>query len=548
MTEHQATPEPAPARSPAADPVEALASPSATSEAHGPLAAFLRRGLNALVFAVLALLFIGGHHVGWKLPRASELFHRATAEQEDWCSEHFVPESQCVECNEELLPRQRDFGYCDKHGVEQCVIDHPELAQLAGAPHLPQYDTVRAIGLLARPANPREEGHHAQRVQVASLEAAAKAGINVAPVEERRMRDTISANGEVTFDPTRVAHLSPRVAGTVTAVFKSTNDPVEAGETLALVDAAQVGQAKAQLLDALVKLQLKRTTYSRFKDHAGALPAMTVTEAEAALQEAEVAFVSARQGLVNLGFELPERIETLRAAEVAEQIRFLGIPADFVSRLPAGTKTANLIPLRTPYAGVIISSDVVAGEVVDSNKLLFTVADPRALWLHLSVREEDAHSISLGQPVEFRTEDGTQAVRGTVSRVSPAIDERTRALKVYVTLSDGQQNLQNLRDKPFGTARIILRVEPHAIVVPQEAVQSGPAGQFVFVRDKNFLQTGTPKIFYARQVRTGARDDKFVELLAGALPGEVVATQGSPVLLAQLLRSNLGEGCGCHKR
>jgi len=51
-----------------------------------------------------------------------------------------------------------------------------------------------------------------------------------------------------------------------------------------------------------------------------------------------------------------------------------------------------------------------------------------------------------------------------------------------------------------------------------------------------------------RQVRIGARDDRYVELLAGVLPGEVVATKGSPALLAQLLRSSLGAGCGCHER
>jgi membrane fusion protein, heavy metal efflux system len=536
MSDKEAQPEPA----------EHVVATSAArpQDLRGSLAAFSRRGLNAGVFALLAVVFLGGHHFGWKLPRASELFHGAAAESDDWCPEHFVPESQCVECNEGLLPRQKDFGYCDKHGVEQCVIDHPELAQFDGTPRLPQYDTAQALSLLARPENQRDESGHSRRVQVASLEAANKAGISVAAVQERQMRDMISANGEVTFDPTRVAHLSPRVAGTVAAVFKTVNDSVEAGEVLALVDAAQVGQAKAQLLNALVKLQLRRTTYARFKDHAGALPAMSLTEAEAALQEAEVAFVSARQGLVNLGFELPEKTDLSRAAQLAEEIRFLGIPAEYVARLPVGTKTANLLPLRTPYAGVIVSSDVVAGEVVDSNKLLFTVADPRAVWLQLNVREEDAHAVLLGLPVEFRTDDGVQVVRGTVNRVSPAIDERTRALKVFVAVSDSQPHL---RDKTFGTARIILRVEPHAIVVPREAVQSAPGGQFVFVRDKDFLADGTPKVFYARQVRTGARDDKFVELLAGALPGEFVATQGSPVLLAQLLRSNLGAGCGCHQ-
>jgi cobalt-zinc-cadmium efflux system membrane fusion protein len=69
----------------------------------------------------------------------------------------------------------------------------------------------------------------------------------------------------------------------------------------------------------------------------------------------------------------------------------------------------------------------------------------------------------------------------------------------------------------------------------------------VFIRDKNFMQKDSLKLFHVRQVRLGAGDDKHVELLAGALPGEVVATKGSPVLLAQLLRSNLGAGCGCHE-
>src|SRR5580704_10035662 len=419
------------------DPANGDSAANAT-QPQGRLATFARRGLNVLVFGLLAVIFLGGHHLGWALPRASDLFHRAAAEVDDWCPEHFVPESQCVECNENLFPKQKDFGYCDRHGVEQCVIDHPELAQFAGEPRLPRYDTVQAISVLARPENPRVDGVHSRRVQVASLEAATKAGISVASVRERQMSDIVSANGEVVFDPTRVAHLSPRVAGTVAAVFKTTNDSVEPGEVLALVDAAQVGQAKAQLLNALVKLQLRRTTYARFKGHAEALPAMTLTEAEAALQEAEVAFVSARQALVNLGFELPEKIDSGRAAQLAEEIRFLGIPANCVARLPIGTKTANLLPLRTPYAGVIVSSDVVAGEVVDPTKLLFTVADPRAVWLQLSVREEDAHAVAAGLPVEFRTDDGTQLVRGIVSRMSPGIDERTRALKVFASLSDSE--------------------------------------------------------------------------------------------------------------
>ena len=67
------------------------------------------------------------------------------------------------------------------------------------------------------------------------------------------MQDFIAANGELTFDPTRVAHLSTKVPGTVAVVFKAVGDKVQAGEALALVDAADVGQLKSQLLQAMVR-------------------------------------------------------------------------------------------------------------------------------------------------------------------------------------------------------------------------------------------------------------------------------------------------------
>jgi cobalt-zinc-cadmium efflux system membrane fusion protein len=50
-----------------------------------------------------------------------------------------------------------------------------------------------------------------------------------------------------------------------------------------------------------------------------------------------------------------------------------------------------------------------------------------------------------------------------------------------------------------------------------------------------------------RQVRVGAKNDTQVEILAGALPGEKIAAKGSAVLLAKLLRGQLGAGCGCHE-
>ena len=500
---------------------------------------------NLIVFTLLGGVLYLGHHTGWKLPKLSALMGTTAVTTDDWCSEHLVPESQCVECKPELFPKGKPFGFCREHGVAECVIHHSELAQTKGRPQLPKYDTTQAIRLMARPENNSRNTMHTRRVQFTSADSVTKSGIDVDVVQERPMTDAITANGELRFNPTRVAHLSARVPGTVAFVFKAIGDKVQPGDTLAIVDAALVGQAKSQLLQATVQVKLKHNAALRMRGltNTGAIAQKSLIEAEGNLQEAEVSLISARQSLTNLGFEIPSTLENADPQQIAENLRFLDIPKSLMASLPSTTSTANLIPVRAPFGGVVVASEVVAGEVVETTKSLFTVADPQTLWLTLNVPQEGAKYVQLGLKVRFRTDDESPEIIGKIAWISPSIDEQTRTLRVRVVVpnTDGK-----LRDNTFGSGQIVLREEPNAVVVPREAVQSIADAHFVFVRDKNYFDKSAPKVFHVRQVRIGAKDDQFVELLAGVLPGEVIATKGSAVLLAQLQRSNLGAGCACH--
>jgi cobalt-zinc-cadmium efflux system membrane fusion protein len=520
--------------------------PAASREA-GPsrLARFAGALPSVAVFALLAGVFYIGHRTDWSIPKYSDLFGTSARPSKDWCSEHLVPASLCVECKPELLARPTQYGFCRTHGVAECVLCHPDLAQIKGQPKLPGYDTAQALALVARRENNSQNKLHERRVQFASAAAADKVGIDVDVVHERPMKEAVSANGEILFDPSRVAHLSSRAGGTVALVFKQLGDPVAAGELLALVDAVQVGQAKSRLLQALVQSRARKIQHDRLQAAGVGVAAITVADAKAALEEAEVALISARQALVNLGLDVPEKFTQPDPEKIADELRFLGIPADIEGALPAGNRSANLIAIRSPHAGVIVAADIVPGEVVEPARVLFTVADPGRMWLTLHVRQQDARYVSLGQSVSFRSDDAAEQVSGHVAWISPDVDQRTRSVRVRVNLAnpDGR-----LRDHTFGTGEIILRQQPHAVVVPRQAVQATTDATFVFVRDRNYLSAGAPKVFYPRQVRVGARDDAYVELLAGVLPGEVVATTGSSVLLAQLLRGSLGAACGCHEQ
>ncbi len=500
---------------------------------------------SVLVLVALGGLAYFGHRTGWTVPRFSALTGKIQEEKEDWCPEHAVPESECVECNAALLPKGTEFGWCKLHGIPECPLDHPEAAQLQERPRLSEADRARAERALAsgeRPENNRKCKLHLRRIQFASKEAVEKAGIDVTPAWQALMVEAIPANGEIIYNQTRVARLSTRAPGSIWRVHKNVGDAVQEGEVLALVDAAEVGRAKAEFLQAFAQLDLRSKTWDSFQKGlaAGAVPEAKYRETETALSEARIRLLSAQQALINLGFPVAtEELKGLSEDKLALHLQFLGLPDLVLTGLDAKRTTANLLPVKAPLDGVVVARDVVTGELVDTAKPLFTIADTSRMWLTLNVRQEDAERLALGQPVHFRPDGGGQEVAGAIAWISTAVDEKTRTLKARADLDNREGRL---RANTFGAGRIVLREEKNAVVVPNEAVQWEGDCHVVFVRDKNFLREGAPKIFHVRKVRPGARDEKYTEIIAGVLPGEVVATKGSGTLRGELLKNNLGEG------
>src|SRR5262249_24265538 len=127
---------------------------------------------------------------------------------------------------------------------------------------------------------------------------------------------------------------------------------------------------------------------------------------------------------------------------------------------------------------------------------------------------------------------------GQIDWISTEADHKTRTVKVRVVLPNAGGRL---RANTFGTGRVILREEPQAIVVLNEAVHWEGDCHVVFVQDKNFFKEGGPNVFHTRTVRLGVRGEEKTEIIARVLPGEVVAAKGSAALRAELLRPNLGE-------
>lgn len=498
---------------------------------------------TVLVMIVLAGLGYYGHHHDWKLPKFSELTGHAEAKGVAWCEEHGVPEADCIACNADLMPKGKLHGWCKEHGVHECALHHPEVVQLTEAPSVSQADldrAARAIAIRPRKKNDPTCKMHLRRIQLPSKAAVDKAGIDINLVDRSRVVETVAATGEIIYDPTLVARLASRAPGTVWRVEKNIGHRVRQGEVLALVDAAEVGQTKAELLQAAVRLNLQKKTYERLRDLGTVVAGKRVLEAQTAVAEAEAAVQKVIQALVNLGMPVTyaDVLET-PADALKLKIQFLGLPSHIVADLDPARTTSNLIPVFAPRDGIVVKRDVVAGEVVDINRTLFTVADTSRMWLVLNVPLEEAKYVAIGQQVNFRADGADRTDVGRLTWMSTGVDNETRTVKVRGELPnlDG-----HLRNETFGVGEIVLREEENAILVPNSALHWEGCCHVVFVRDKDFMKKGAYKVFHTRSVRPGVVMGDTTEMIAGLWPGEVVVTKGSGVLRAELLKGNLGAG------
>jgi cobalt-zinc-cadmium efflux system membrane fusion protein len=451
------------------------------------------------------------------------------------------------------MPRGKNI-WCREHGVHNCPFENPGVIQLKTVPPITPADLERARRALAvkeRPENSPKCKLHDRRIQFVSEGVLNKMGVEPDVVRKERMEDTISASGEITYAQPLVTSLSTPVSGRAWFLAEKgkLGACVKKGEVLALIDAVEVGKAKAEFLQALAQVDLKSKTVERWRPLVGT--SISVPEfqgAEAALREAQIRLLSAQQALINLG--LPVRVEDMKdlaPAELTKRMQFLGLPQDVAKDLDPKTTTANLIPVRAPRDGIVTAVKVATGELVDPTKTLFVVVDNSCMWLTLNVRMEDKKYLRIrdtktgmpGQTVRFRADGAGEVITGELVWISTAVDEKTRTIQIRADLanSDGQMTAST-----FGTGSIVLREEKEAVVVPNEAVHWEGDCYIVFVRDKHFLEKDAPKVFHVRTVRPGAKNQQYTEVIAGVLPGEVVASTNSGALRAELLKNRLGEG------
>jgi cobalt-zinc-cadmium efflux system membrane fusion protein len=356
-------------------------------------------------------------------------------------------------------------------------------------------------GAGAKAAKEKDEG-----VILLSEDEQRAAGIKVEKIEPREVHDHLVLTAVIQPNRDRIAHVAPRVPGRVLRVSASLGDAVRPGQTLALLDSLELGEAQSAHAQAESEHAVAKANFERierlYRDQ-------IVPEKE---------FLRVRS-------EFEKTRATLRAAR--DKLQLLG-----VEPIAGADRPASQFPLVAPFAGTVIEKDAVLGELAQPDKSLFTIADLRLLWIEANVYEKDLAKVRVGAPAEVTVAAYPEVVfKGRVAYISAVLDKETRTLKARIEVANADGRL---RPEMFATVAIDAPGAAKALVVPEEAVVLMQGEPSLFVEEHGG--------FEARPVALGEKLRGEVVVKSGIESGTRVVVAGTYALKARALKAQLGAG------
>jgi len=317
--------------------------------------------------------------------------------------------------------------------------------------------------------------------------------------------------GKILPNENRLAHLSPRVPGRIVSVHANLGDRGNVGDRMLILDSPELGVAQLEYRKAKSRLFVAEKAFERAK----------LLLDRSAIGTAEY---QKRQG------EYETALADLHESE--EKLHLLGMSEQGITRLMRKDlphAEVAQVPLRAPFAGEVIERNATVGEVVDPNKVLFTIADLSTVWLRADFPEQQASRLKVGLPIELRVRAYPDAVfTGQVLYVGAMVDPATRTVMVRSEVANADRRL---RPEMFADVALLLEEQP-TLTVSRMAIQQ--AGEHTIT----FVVRG-PRRFERREVTIGETSGDYVEIKTGLTEGEEVVTQGSYGLKSETLREQM---------
>jgi RND family efflux transporter MFP subunit len=390
-----------------------------------------------------------------------------------------------------------------------------------GATLAPRYlGSIQSILVSTTPTTPPTEPPASEPPAASTSEAAAevvlspevvsRAGITTAPAEVVASQAVIQLPGTVMADAYREVKVVPIVGGVVTKVHAELGTTVKRGAPLATLFSPELAEAQTKYLSMRAMLAADHQKLQR------------------------------TQQLIEIGAASRQELEEITAVHAShateveaarQRLLLLGLNRAHVEALTNPSQIVSDVTVPAPITGVITSRTANLGQVVSMGQELFVVTDLSQLWVIGDLYEQDFQKVRLGSEAALTTPAyPALTLRGRVTYIDPRVDPQTRTAKVRVEVPNAEGRL---RLGMYVTLAFTTPGGERTVVIPRGAVQTIGERQVVFVSAPD--EEGK---FVAHTVEVGPLRGDRVIIRSGVQPGEVVVTEGSFFLRAEMLRNS----------
>ncbi len=324
----------------------------------------------------------------------------------------------------------------------------------------------------------------------------------VAEVTAQAVPLKIQAIGNVEVQNT--VSIKSRLDGQIVKVGFGDGQDVAKGQVLFEIDArplqAQLAQAQATLLRDRAQLERARSQEERYKD---------------LLQKG---FVS-QDAYAQFRTNVDTAAATVKASESA--VENMRVQTEYaVIRSPIAGRAGKIL---IQQGNLVKANDTVALVVINQIAPVYVSFAVPEQYLGL-IRKYMASGRLAVEAVPQGTTGAADsmaaAARGTVAFIDNTVDATTGTVRLRATFPNHDKSLW---PGQFVTASVTLNEQQNAIVVPAQAVQTGPKGQFVYV-----IKSGAAEM---REVAVERVDGPQAVIAKGLAAGEQVVTSGQSRLI-----------------
>jgi hypothetical protein len=307
-------------------------------------------------------------------------------------------------------------------------------------------------------------------------------GIRTVSVEEASLPKAVELTGRVVADANAGGKVQPTQAGRIEAGprgLPTLGQAVRKGEVLAVVRASSSAIERAnqqsQSTELTSNLELAKKRLARLEQLEGTVPA--------------------------------KDIEAARSDVTSLQQRSGAISASVVA----------LEALVAPVSGVIASSNVVAGQVVDAREVLFEIVDPSRLSVEASAF--DAALVGNIASASIPSSQGNI----TLQFAGAGRTLREGAIPLLFRTEPGRGTLPLAVNQPV---KVVLQTKEvvKGFAVPTSAVVKNASNQ-----DMVWVHTGA-ETFVPRTVRVAPLTGSTMSVTDGLKAGDRVVSQGAPLI------------------